>query len=398
MTSPPPQAACLTPPAIGGIALIQVVGRNAIGAVNPHLLKGQRPVDLAQWRADELRLCRLVDGSETIDDAVVCVRTNESGEQVIDLNLHGGARIVQRALLMLQREGVRIVEPAELLHTCWPTPTRLAAKALPLLLTARTRRTAVWLARLPDLLRERVATIIAAVRSGPPADAVAALDSLLADARRAQLLIHGVRAVLVGKPNSGKSTLANALAEREHAVVSDTPGTTRDWTEHPAAIEGVPFTIVDTAGIRHTDDPIEAEAIARARRQVLTAHVIIRVNDLTQPPDKQDEDLFGTDGQAAGEQTPLVDVYNKVDLPVHPKQAARGEGKPSVRISARTGQGIDRLRSLLLDQIGLPCQADWPAAPFTAEQIECCRQAKAALTGVSPDRPRAVDCLEKMRG
>jgi tRNA modification GTPase len=424
MTSPSLRAACLTPPAIGGIAVIQIVGHQAVTLVGKHLRKGRSPVDLSQWPADVLRLCRLIDSAETgseetIDDAVVCIRRSDGGTPVIDLNLHGGARIVQRVLLMLQRQGVQIVPPTDLLLACWPSATRLHDDAMRLLLQAKTRRTAIWLARLPDTLAERLGAALSDVQQDRVGHAIRNLDELLAAAERVRLLIGGVRAVLIGPPNSGKSTLANALAEREHAVVSDTPGTTRDWTEHPAAIDGVPFALIDTAGIRHTDDPIEAEAIRRARRQVSSADVIIRVDDLSKPPDLKGEVVPPA---PASEQTPVLDVYNKVDLPAHAGWSSSGVGDGAtgdncatgglpasadtggksarattgVRVSARTGEGIDLLRARLLERIGLPIGVEWPIGPFTTEQVEHCRRAREALMDVGADRMQATRCLQNI--
>lgn len=391
--SPSPRAACLTPPAIGGIAVVQVVGQEAIPLVNRCLRKGSRPVDLSAWSDRELRLCRVVDGGEPIDDAIVAVRRTDTGGAVVDLGLHGGARIVQRVLLLLQRAGARIVEPAALLETAWPAATRLHADANRLMLRAQTRRVALWLARLPDVLADRIEAIVSQASRGQTGQAVAALDRLLAGTGRARLLVAGVRAVLLGPPNSGKSTLANTLAEREHAVVSDLPGTTRDWTEHPAAVEGVPFTIVDTAGIRPTDDPVEAEAIRRARDQIFRAAVLIRVIDGSQPPDRGNEELSAASAGPAGEQTPILVVYNKADLPAHPGHEPPAD---AIAVSARTGDGIDALRARLLATVRLADEADWPVAPFTAEQAEALQRAREDLAGSPPDRTSAIDRLQNL--
>jgi small GTP-binding protein len=227
--------------------------------------------------------------------------------------------------------------------------------------------------------------------------------------------------VLVGRPNSGKSTLANVLAEREQAIVSDLPGTTRDWTEHPAAIEGVPFTIVDTAGIRSTDDPIEAEAVRRAREQVYRARVIIRVIDLSGPPDTNEEALLPPSAGSAGDHAPILDVYNKADLPAHAGHVGGGPKAEDLRVSARTGDGIDHLRAALLAAVGMsevnlgepdgpqrgvPRPGDGPArqdgprqmlvAPFTAEQTATLEQVRDILTSPRADRAAAVGRLRKL--
>lgn len=390
------RAACLTPPAIGGIAVIQVAGPGADQVVGRFLWKGKTRLDLSRMPASELRLCRIADGDETIDDAIVCTRTSQAGEPVVDLNLHGGVRIVQRVLLMLQREGVRIAEPAALLDICWPAPTRLHADAYRLMAHVHTRRVARWLARLPDLLGPRIAAILAAIEADRTSDAISGLDGLLAGAGRAELLVSGVRAVLVGQPNSGKSTLANALAEREQAIVSDLPGTTRDWTEHPAAIDGVPVTFVDTAGIRPTSDPIEAEAIRRTSQQISQARILIRVIDGTQPPDRSDEALIRQPSRGAGEQISVLDVYNKADLPVHPANELAVRQPDAIQISARTGLGLERLRGRLLEAVAIGPGADETVAPFTAEQADACRRARDALSRAPITAGEATEWLQNL--
>lgn len=392
----PLRAACLTPPAIGGIAVIQVVGPGADRLVSPHLRKGRAPLDLTRLSPRELRFCRIVDGEEIIDDAIVCVRTTPADESVVDLNLHGGARVVQRVLLMLQREGVRIVEPHELLDTCWPARTPLHADAIRLLPHAKTRAVALWLARLPDLLVERIETILSDLEQARVTEAITGLNELLTGADVTSLLLEGVRVVLIGRPNSGKSTLANTLAEREYAIVSDLPGTTRDWTEHPAAIEGVPFTIVDTAGIRATADPIEAEAIRRAHLQISQARIIIRVIDPTQPSDMPDSETPAAARRAEGDRLPVLDVYNKADLTAPPQASVQASRTEAVRISARTGEGIDRLRRRLLELAGLRCDTEWPTAPFTPQHVGLCRQAGEAITKDPVDRTQAAAILRKL--
>lgn len=396
MSSSPPRAACLTAPGLGGIAVIQVAGEAAAELVGPHLRRGGLPVDLSRWQPDELRLCRVMDGPEVIDDAIVSVRSTDAGETVVDLNVHGGPRIVQRVLLMLQRHGARIVEPRELLTICWPAPTRVHADAMELVLTAKTRRTAMWFAGLAELLVERLERVVDFIRDARLEPARRMLEELLAGVERTQWLIRGVRVVLIGKPNSGKSTLANALAEQEHAITSDLPGTTRDWTEHPTAIEGVPFTIVDTAGIRQTDDPIEVEAIRRAREQVSKADLLIRVNDLTEPPDNGKVDPPLVSAPLEIEHPAVLDVYNKADLCADSDAGQAGGLAGRLRISALQGPGIERLRTTLLEQIGLGPGSAWPIAPFTTEQIASCRQAHQALAGASGLTADACERLPKL--
>ncbi|NLE60241.1 MAG: hypothetical protein GX616_17975, partial [Planctomycetes bacterium] len=150
-----PIAACLTPPAMGGVAVIQVVGGGAPRLV-AKCLRSRRPLDLGNMDPEEIRLCRWVDGEQVVDDALVAVRHGRGGQFVVDISLHGGPRIVQRALLMLQQAGARIVQPLELLDEAHPGVAPVEREILPLLLKARTRAVAVWLVDMVQRLPDRV--------------------------------------------------------------------------------------------------------------------------------------------------------------------------------------------------------------------------------------------------
>jgi len=395
MTNEAVRAACLTPPGVGGVAVIQVVGPGADALVEAHL-RSRRPIDLASMGADQTRLCQIVEGEEVIDDVVVCVRRGADGTPVVDLGLHGGPRVVQRVLMLLNAAGARMVEPHEILAGSWPARNAIESEAIQALLAARTRAVAAWLARIADRLTAEIEADLDRIGRGDLEGAREHLAGLRAGAGRARHLLEGVRCVLTGEPNTGKSTLANTLAEREHAVVSDVPGTTRDWTEHPSAIDGVPVTYVDTAGLRPSDDPIEMEAIRRARQQIESADLILQISDLSiAPGESGGSPLPGEEGWRTAVDRPVVFVWNKSDLPRHPahEPAIRQAGRRGVLVSARTGTGLSDLRQRLVDILKLTGGPDWPAVPFTPRQVEACRSAEAALGRSAPDGRKAAACL-----
>jgi len=396
------RAACLTPPAAGGIAIVQIVGKNIPDLLAP-CLKSPRPLDLAHMDESQLRLCRLVDGNETIDDVVICVRRESDGVTVAELTMHGGPRIVQRVLLLLKRMGVRITEGKELLAVSWSTTHPLEQEILDALLQAKTRFAAAWIARMKHALPNAIDPIVRTIQAGDMAAARSDLETLLSRSRQARFLLEGIRVVLIGEPNTGKSTLANALAQREHAIVSDTPGTTRDWVEHPTAIEGVPVTLVDTAGIRETHDRIEQEAIHRTQDQIRSANVVMIVIDASalQAAPQNDRANRLLDHAASTQNVPdRLLVFNKSDcLTAAQKQGLLAQrGPDTLLVSAQTGNRLDTLRHRLIQSIGWTQGLNDKPAPFTDRQIDLCRQALSAMAATEPDLNAAIDRLHFLVG
>ncbi len=269
-------AACLTAPGSGGVALIRVSGPHAAALVTPHL-QSRRPLDLQALPADELRLCRFIDHDETIDDTLVCARRDPvTGHPLIDLNVHGGPRIVQRILMALQRDGAVIPDARVRRDDDWPARDRIENEALSLLPSIRTRAVVVWLLATSEKLSAAIRQSLEMLQEYDAPAASRLLCPLILHRDPTRLLLGGARVVVVGRPNAGKSTLVNLLARREQIIVSDVPGTTRDYVEQAASVDGIPITLVDTAGIHETADPIEREAISR----IITAPIRIRKVDI----------------------------------------------------------------------------------------------------------------------
>lgn len=383
-------AACLTPPAPGGIAVVQVTGRESAAVVAP-LLRTRKPLDLDRMDSGTLRLCRLVDGEEALDDVIVTVRRDASNNLTIDMSTHGGPRIVQRLLLLLKRNGATIVEPTELMKAYPQTCHALREELVETLLKAKTRAVTSWLARSVDRLQEEVDTVLADLKADRIDEARAMLSQMCEQRINMRYLLEGVRVTLIGEPNTGKSTLANQLAGRDAAIVSHLPGTTRDWTEHAGAVDGVPFTFVDTAGIRETLDPIEQEAIRRSHQQIEPADLVVRVIDGSMPLAPADRQwLDKADGAPSDAQ--CLFVWNKSDLPLHVDHERFMERmeSPGLQVSAKLGTGIDGLRGRLIERVGFTGWQDRVGQPFTDRQCHALKQALSALSSKpeSSDKPR----------
>jgi len=196
------------------------------------------------------------------------------------------------------------------------------------------------------------------------------LAGVMRRASQGALLREGIKVVIAGQPNAGKSSLLNALAGAELAIVTPIAGTTRDKVQQTIQIEGVPLHVIDTAGLRESDDEVEKIGIARAWDEIAAADAVLFLHDLSraETPEYAEADalIAGTIAQKLPASVPVIDVWNKIDRVAQTAgeavaAAAAGQGgdtgHPSVRLSARTGEGLDALRRLLLEVAG------WQAAP-----------------------------------
>ncbi|WP_343593163.1 tRNA uridine-5-carboxymethylaminomethyl(34) synthesis GTPase MnmE [Paracidovorax wautersii] len=196
------------------------------------------------------------------------------------------------------------------------------------------------------------------------------LAGVMRRASQGALLREGIKVVIAGQPNAGKSSLLNALAGAELAIVTPIAGTTRDKVQQTIQIEGVPLHVIDTAGLRESDDEVEKIGIARAWDEIAAADAVLFLHDLSRAETSEyaeaDALIAGTIAQKLPASVPVIDVWNKIDRVAQTAgeaaaAAAAGQGgdtgHPSVRLSARTGEGLDALRRLLLEVAG------WQAAP-----------------------------------
>ena len=195
------------------------------------------------------------------------------------------------------------------------------------------------------------------------------LDALLATAQRGRRLRDGLKLVIAGAPNAGKSSLLNQLAEQEAAIVTDVPGTTRDVLREHITIDGLPIHVVDTAGLRDTTDTVEREGIRRAQREMISADRILLLvdrSDATAPV--SDVDALAAFADQLPALVPITLVHNKIDLLEGTPQPTAHPGQRLATIlalSARTGAGLDLLRQHLLDTAGF---AAHDGSEFSARQ------------------------------
>jgi tRNA modification GTPase len=350
-----------------GVAVIRASGPGAGTALDR--LAGPRP----KPRLAALRTLRGPAG-EVLDQALVlwfAAPRTETGEDMAEFHVHGGRAVIAGVLEALGAiEGLRLAEPGEFARRAFENGKLdlTAAEALADLVeadTAAQRRQALRqaggaLARLydgwrADLIRAQALTESAIdfadeadVSAGVLQEAQAlaarlapAIRAHLDDGRRGEILREGFRVAIAGPPNVGKSSLLNALARRQAAIVSEEAGTTRDIIEVTLDLGGVPVILSDTAGIREAEGKVEREGIRRAVAHARAADLVLWVTDAAapQPPPA---DLAAGDGR-------LLQVLNKVDLVAEPPPGV-GPDRAGLRISALTGAGLPDLTEAMRDE------------------------------------------------
>jgi tRNA modification GTPase len=358
-------AALATPAGRGGIGIVRVSGARA-GEVAKAIL-GALPVP----RQASVRAFRDAEGSR-IDEGLALffpAPHSYTGEDVLELQGHGGPVVMQMLLGACLDAGARLAEPGEFTRRAFlEGKLDLAqAEAVADLIDAASREAArsalrslagefsgavhALVARLTELralteamldfpeeevdsLHRRDASArLEAIRSD--------LDAVIARSRQGKLLASGIHVVIAGRPNVGKSSLLNRLAGEERAIVTPVAGTTRDALREPMEIDGVPIMLVDTAGLHASADEIERIGMERARRELERADVVLAVFE-------------------AGDERPLneslprdaarIDVYNKMDLA--PDYSPPARERPAIAVSAKTGAGLEELRRAILKAAG----------------------------------------------
>ncbi len=366
-TPPDTIAAIATAPGRGGIGVIRISGRG-LGAF-AQTLTGRTPqprfATLARF---------LDDHGEAIDHGIALFfpgPASFTGEDVLELQGHGGPVVLRLLLERCLALGARLAEPgeftrraflngkldlaqaesvADLIEASTTAAARSAMRSLSGRFSDEIHRIRDALIDLRMLVEatldfpEEDIDFLEQARALPRLAAIRAeLDGVLDRARQGALLRSGLNIVLVGEPNVGKSSLLNQLAGEDRAIVTDIAGTTRDAVRETIQIEGIPLHIIDTAGLRETNDTVERIGIERTWREIERADVILRLVDATHP----DTDAGEIDARLPPSVERIV-IENKNDLTGHPSGRIDHNGHVRLRLSAKHGKGIDLLRQELL--------------------------------------------------
>jgi tRNA modification GTPase len=363
-------AAVATPAGRGGIGIVRVSG--------PKVPEIARALTGREPEPGKVLYCPFRDArGELLDNGIALyfkAPRSYTGEDVLELQGHGGPVVLRAVLGAALDAGARLAEPGEYTRRAFLNG-RLdlaQAEAVADLIDAASREAARSALRsLSGEFSQAVAELVAGltelralteamldfpeeeVDSLHRADAGrrlgqvrAALGTVLAKSRQGSLLRSGIHVVLAGRPNVGKSSLLNRLSGEERAIVTPVPGTTRDALREPIQIEGVPIVVVDTAGLRASQDEVERLGIERARREMAGADLVLVVLDASHPEPPETE---------LPADVTRIRVMNKIDLLPGVPAGRRGE---EVLVSAKTGAGLEALRAAILEAAGWQAQGE----------------------------------------
>ncbi|MBN1155086.1 tRNA uridine-5-carboxymethylaminomethyl(34) synthesis GTPase MnmE [candidate division KSB1 bacterium] len=375
-------AAIATPIGLGGIGIVRMSGTSSFDILASVFMQDKENA-LEGWR---MYHGTIMDAGEQIDEVLVAVFRSPHSytrEDMVEINCHGGLYVMRRILNVLLKYGARMAQPGEFTRRAFLNGRidLSQAEAVAEVIYANTGRSLeVSMQHLQGRLRDLIETLrtklirvcslleveldfaeedIQFAERTELADLLNDVESqlsrLLNSYRRGKLLRHGVKLVIVGKPNVGKSSLLNALLQEDRAIVTDIPGTTRDSLEEQLEIHGILFRVVDTAGINITDDVIERHGISRTYQHIKSADLVLHVFDGTNDVSDHEVELSQQliEGYHRGEVSPVA-IINKADLTLHThaEQLLYEQYQlPILYISAKEGSGIDQLEQCLYERV-----------------------------------------------
>lgn len=365
-------AAIATAPGVGGIGVVRISGPTLANLAER--LAGKltlpRRVTSTNWRA--------VDGSVIDQGLMIYFPAPQSftGEDVLELHGHGGPVVMQMLLARVVELGARLAEPGEFTRRAFlndkldlaqaeavadlisATTTAAARSAVRSLsgefsasihaLTKQVIELRMLIEATLDFPDEEIDVITDTNAVQRLAEAQENLNRLLLRAKQGSILRSGLRVVLVGLPNVGKSSLLNCLAGEDRALVTAIAGTTRDAIKETIEVQGIPLHIIDTAGLRQSDDPVEQLGIARTWREIENADVILQMVDARHGLTIADEEV----AQRLPAMIERIIVANKVDLTEHLPRRNEMAGQVHLWMSAQTGAGLKLLHDELLRVAG----------------------------------------------
>ncbi len=385
-------AAISTAPGLGALSIIRISGDAAHSVV---LTAIGRKKPLA---ARMVTLVHVRDKSgRTLDECIAVLfaaPASFTGEDVVELTCHGGMLVTQRVLERLFECGAQPAEPGEFSRRAFENGKLDLTEAEAIMdiiragsdlaLRAAQSQLAGSVSRPVQNCIDHLLSLLAHLEAyidfpeediSPQSQEEISvglreireqLSALAGTADAGRLLREGIRTAIIGPPNAGKSSLLNRLLGYERAIVSPTPGTTRDTIEESLSVRGLLLHLIDTAGLRHTEDPLELQGVERSQRARQAADLVLDVQDATSP---------FTPWNTPPPGVPYLRVLNKCDLPMHASRCHRD----ALRVSALTGEGIPLLLSAITDVFAAQCGEFDSSVAINTRHLHALRFAISAL-------------------
>ena len=389
-------AAIATPLGMGGVGVIRISGEKAFEII-------EKIFTNPNFEPRKFNHGWIIDNSTKIDECLVLpffAPNSYTGENVVEIQCHGGVNVVKNILNLVLKNGARMAEKGEFTKRAFLNK-RLdlsQAEAVADIIHSKTSNFAkVSVKNLSGVLKEKINEIrneifevLSRITAGIdfPEDVaepeysyliekfeniINEIDKVLSNANTSNILRQGISVAIVGKPNVGKSSLFNALLSLDRAIVTDIAGTTRDVLKETLDL-GIPVTLVDTAGIRgESDDKVEAIGIEYSKQSLAEADLVIFVYDATQGIQEEDEEIY----DLVKDKNHIV-VANKADkMPPHPNPLPLGEGV-ILNLSALTGEGVNELKQTLTSKV---CDIEPDDLDYVtnSRQQACLSRARASL-------------------
>ncbi len=370
-------AAVSTPYGYGGISIIRVSGEQAFEIVN-RVVRRPNGQTFAEQENGTICYAHIVDAAGEILDEVLVSKMPAphtfTAEDVAEINCHGGITAVRRVLDELIAQGARPAEPGEFTKRAFLNGRidLSQAEAVTDIIYAKSALSAkAALSQLSGVLSEEIGAIkqmilklladLEVTIQYPEYDVPDVTDMQLLEMLRAiekrthtlldtyqtgDILRNGLKIVIAGKPNVGKSLLLNRLIKENKAIVTDIPGTTRDTVDAQINLGGIPICIIDTAGIHESSDPVETIGIQKSKESLSVADVVLFVADASEAPSLEDKNLLAEIRKTASH---FLIVLNKTDAGVHPEtETYYNKEENAMYLSALTREGLDRLEEKLI--------------------------------------------------
>ncbi|MFL0197918.1 tRNA uridine-5-carboxymethylaminomethyl(34) synthesis GTPase MnmE [Clostridium sp. WILCCON 0269] len=360
----------------GGISIVRVSGENSLNIVNS-IFRGKNNTDLLRMKPYSMRYGFIIEKStgELLDEVIISFMKaprSYTAEDTVEINCHGGVLATRKILEEVVKAGARIAEPGEFTKRAFLNGRidLSQAEAVIDIIKAKTDisiKSAVQqsegkISRKINLLREALLDIIAHIEATvnyPEEDLeeitseqvsirlnkiLSEINYILSTSEEGKIVREGLNTVIVGKPNVGKSSLLNSLIEENKAIVTDIPGTTRDIIEEYINIGGIPIKIIDTAGIRETNDIVEKIGVEKSKKKIDESDLVILMLDSSKELDREDKEIIDYVNHRK-----YIILLNKTDIgdKIDIDDICNLNSRFIIKTSIKTGEGLDRVKGCI---------------------------------------------------